>query len=158
MSLVGSKRLNSVSMKNLEKSLASDNLLRYQTPCSLNHKRSKMDLTSSSEKKSVVQEEQEPALPSESASEDEKEAAEAIDHDDKRSVNSNRKKRGLKILSVKVQELVFKKQSTTYKDVANELIKQLRENKKKMQEITGLDESSDGEDEDFSEESPKKNP
>lgn len=34
----------------------------------------------------------------------------------------NRKMRGLKILSVKVQELVQKKPSTTYKDVANELI------------------------------------
>mmetsp|Transcript_12986 Transcript_12986/g.9399 ORF Transcript_12986/g.9399 Transcript_12986/m.9399 type:complete len:111 (+) Transcript_12986:171-503(+) len=39
----------------------------------------------------------------------------------------NRKKRGLKILSVKVQELVYSKDKTTYKDVANELIKQLRD-------------------------------
>ena len=65
----------------------------------------------------------------------------------------NRKKRGLKILSVKVQELVYKKQSTTYKDVANELIKQLRESKKNKEELCGLD-CSDSDDEDLSEESP----
>lgn len=53
---------------------------------------------------------------------------------------------------------MFKKKSTTYKDVANELIKQLRENKRKMQDITGIDEFSEGEgdDEEFSDESPKK--
>lgn len=39
----------------------------------------------------------------------------------------HRTKRGLKILSVKVRELVEKKGQTTYKDVANELIRQLRE-------------------------------
>ena len=44
--------------------------------------------------------------------------------------------------------------------MANELIKQLRENKKKMQEITGIDgddySDAEGEEEDFSEVSPKK--
>lgn len=66
--------------------------------------------------------------------------------------------RGLKILSVKVQELVEKKQKTTYKDVANELIKQLRENKKNKDELSGLDgdESSDVDDEYMSDESPNK--
>ena len=35
----------------------------------------------------------------------------------------HRKKRGLKILSVKVLELVEREGQTTYKDVANDLIK-----------------------------------
>ncbi len=39
------------------------------------------------------------------------------------------KGRGLKILSAKIQELVLNKQKTTYKDVANELIEQLRKSK-----------------------------
>jgi hypothetical protein len=48
--------------------------------------------------------------PEASASDEDKDIVEGDDvDDDKRSVNSNRKKRGLKILSVKVQELVFKK-------------------------------------------------
>ena len=41
---------------------------------------------------------------------------------DDQNQQASRKKRGLKILSVKVQELVYQKQKTTYKDVANELI------------------------------------
>jgi len=53
----------------------------------------------------------------------------------------HRKKRGLKILSVKVRELVEKKVSTTYKDVANELIKQLRDSKKGSDGLSSLDES-----------------
>jgi hypothetical protein len=108
--------MNSVSLKNLEKSLVNDNILGYQTPC---QKRSKIDMTSSSEKKSTHQ--KEGRIHNQAESDEEKEDAQ--DDDDKRSVNSNRKKRGLKILSVKVQELVFSKQATTYKDVANELIK-----------------------------------
>eukprot|EP00347_Sterkiella_histriomuscorum_P000159 403376946 len=72
--------------------------------------------------------------------------------------SASRKKRGLKILSVKVQELVFKNQHTTYKDVANELIKQLRE--KKQNKEAGVDDLIDGDsgdDEDISEDaSPNK--
>jgi len=41
---------------------------------------------------------------------------------------TSRKKRGLKILSVKVFEIVYIKQKTTYKEVALELIKQMRLN------------------------------
>lgn len=52
--------------------------------------------------------------------------------------SASRKKRGLKILSVKVQELVQLKKSTTYKDVANELIKQLRE-KRRARELGQID-------------------
>jgi hypothetical protein len=37
----------------------------------------------------------------------------------------HRKKRGLKILSVKVLDLVEHEGQTTYKDVANDLIRQL---------------------------------
>ena len=73
--------------------------------------------------------------------------------------NASRKKRGLKILSVKVQELVYQKETTTYKDVANELIKQLRENKKKNQDQVGLDDLSDNDmcdDDEMSDESPNK--
>jgi hypothetical protein len=43
--------------------------------------------------------------------------------DNKEESPVHRKKRGLKILSVKVRELVEKKGQTTYKDVANELIR-----------------------------------
>jgi len=67
----------------------------------------------------------------------------------------HRKKRGLKILSVKVRELVERKGQTTYKDVANELIRQLRENKKHRDDLAGLEETYDC-DEDLSEESPEK--
>ncbi|CDW76479.1 transcription factor-like protein dpb-like [Stylonychia lemnae] len=74
--------------------------------------------------------------------------------------SASRKKRGLKILSVKVQELVYKKQQTTYKDVANELIKQLRDNKNKIPNLEGIDneDSLEGlEDDDYlSDESPNK--
>lgn len=65
--------------------------------------------------------------------------------------SASRKKRGLKILSVKVQELVYRKQRTTYKDVANELIEQLRKNNDPSiaQEFASLkgDFSDDDEDE-----------
>lgn len=53
-----------------------------------------------------------------------------LDSDDDEDFDENespvhRKKRGLKILSVKVLELVEREGQTTYKDVANDLIKQL---------------------------------
>jgi hypothetical protein len=67
----------------------------------------------------------------------------------------HRKKRGLKILSVKVRELVEKKGSTTYKDVANELIKQLREDKKNRDDLSGLEDSYE-DDEELTEDSPDK--
>jgi hypothetical protein len=67
----------------------------------------------------------------------------------------HRKKRGLKILSVKVRELVEKKVSTTYKDVANELIKQLREDKKNRDDLSGLEDSYE-DDEEMTEDSPDK--
>ena len=38
---------------------------------------------------------------------------------------SARSSRGLRVLSVRVRELVFEKQVTTYKEVADELIKEL---------------------------------
>lgn len=38
---------------------------------------------------------------------------------------SSRSSRGLKVLSVRVRELVFEKQTTTYKEVADELIQEL---------------------------------
>jgi len=38
---------------------------------------------------------------------------------------SSRSSRGLKVLSVRVRELVFEKQVTTYKEVADELIQEL---------------------------------
>jgi hypothetical protein len=51
---------------------------------------------------------------------------------------------------VKVQELVQKRQKTTYKDVANELIEQLKKNSE-MQEMTGFNEEiSDDEEEESS--------
>ena len=68
----------------------------------------------------------------------------------------SRKKRGLKILSVKVQELVFKKKSTTYKDVANELIKQLRESKSEIGDLDDCDSGDGSEEDDASEEMPRK--
>jgi len=37
------------------------------------------------------------------------------------------KKKGLKVLSVRVQELVFERKRTTYKDVANDLIEILQQ-------------------------------
>lgn len=52
--LLGTKRTNSVTVKNLEKQLASENFIGYHTPVHhslLNHKRSKIDFNSSSEKK-----------------------------------------------------------------------------------------------------------
>lgn len=53
--------------------------------------------------------------------------------------------------------MVYKKQSTTYKDVANELIQQLRDNKKNKDELgLGGDDSSNSEDEYLSDESPNK--
>lgn len=39
--------------------------------------------------------------------------------------SSSRSSRGLKVLSVRVRELVFEKQVTTYKEVADELIQEL---------------------------------
>ena len=59
----------------------------------------------------------------------------------------SRKKRGLKILSVKVQNLVYQKQKTTYKDVANELINQLRNNAD-MKNLIGIGDIDDGDDND----------
>ena len=44
-----------------------------------------------------------------------------------------------------MQELVYQKQRTTYKDVANELIEQLKQNSE-MKELTGLADFSDHED------------
>jgi len=55
--------------------------------------------------------------------------------------------------------LVFKKKSTTYKDVANELIKQLRESKSEIDLLEGMDDSIGGfgdEDDEMSDDSPKK--
>lgn len=46
-----------------------------------------------------------------------------------------------------MQELVYQRQRTTYKDVANELIDQLKKNSE-MQELAGLNEVSSDEDED----------
>lgn len=46
---------------------------------------------------------------------------------------------------------------TTYKDVANELIKQLRENKKSKEDLCGLEgDDSDSDDGELSDESPNK--
>lgn len=83
--------------------------------------------------------------------------SEDSDEESEEDANSpvHRKKRGLKILSVKVRELVEKRVSTTYKDVANELIKQLREDKKHRDDLSGLDESFE-EDDDMTEDSPDK--
>lgn len=61
-----------------------------------------------------------------------------IDSDSDEESQAHRKKRGLKILSVKVRELVEKLGSTTYSNVANELIEQLRTDKARAQ-ILGLD-------------------
>ena len=66
---------------------------------------------------------------------------------EEQNLQASRKKRGLKILSVKVQELVYQKQRTTYKDVANELIEQLKRSNE-MKELTGLGEFSEREDND----------
>lgn len=58
---------------------------------------------------------------------------------------------------MKVQELVFRKQKTTYKDVANELIKQLRDSKNKKNSDDLDDEFSELDEDEFSkEESPTK--
>ena len=91
------------------------------------------------------------------------ENSEEEDSDDESESPVHRKKRGLKILSVKVRELVEEKGSTTYKDVANELIKQLRENSKSSGNGNNLSDylvgeiSEDGgDDEDMSDESPNK--
>jgi hypothetical protein len=64
--------------------------------------------------------------------------------------------RGLKILSVKVRELVEQKGKTTYKDVANELIDQLRASNK--DDLIGIEDSyeNDMEDEEMTEDSPEK--
>lgn len=59
-------------------------------------------------------------------SEEESDEENNINNEEDLNNSASRKKRGLKILSVKVQELVNAKQKTTYKDVANELIEQLR--------------------------------
>ena len=113
MNQIGCKRMNSTTVKNLEKSLAQENFLGYQTPLhtNLNHKRPKIEYNGiSSEKKDFNLDQKIYPCPEVSASDEEKDIIEGDDgDDDKRSVNSNRKKRGLKILSVKVQELVFKK-------------------------------------------------
>ena len=70
---------------------------------------------------------------------------------------------GLKVLSVKVRELVEEEGETTYKDVANELIRQIREKKKAEGNleniITGLDYIDEGAEEDedeMTDESPDK--
>ena len=55
--------------------------------------------------------------------------------------SASRKKRGLKVLSLKVQKLVFMKRRTTYKDVANDLIEQLTSDKEMMQEFGCFSES-----------------
>lgn len=68
------------------------------------------------------------------------------DDDDEIDSPVHRKKRGLKILSVKVRELVEKRGSTTYKDVANELIKQLREDNKNKDDLDELYDMYDEED------------
>jgi hypothetical protein len=84
-------------VKNLERSVANDNILGYHTPLhAINHKRSKIDFTSEKKESNFDKEDDI------SESEDEKVKEDNCDNDDKRSVNSNRKKRGLKILSVKV--------------------------------------------------------
>jgi len=54
-----------------------------------------------------------------------------------------RKKRGLKVLSLKVQKLVFVKKSTTYKDVANDLIRLLTNDREMMADF-GCFSDSDG--------------
>lgn len=48
---------------------------------------------------------------------------------------------------MKVQELVYQKQKTTYKDVANELIEQLKRSNE-MKDLTGLGDLSGVEDND----------
>ena len=83
------------------------------------------------------------------------------DPDDVDANNSpvHRKKRGLKILSVKVRELVERKGVTTYKDVANELIDELKEGKRNNSDglFDLIDCIDDNNDEDMSlDESPDK--
>ena len=74
--------------------------------------------------------------------------------DDENESNIHRKKRGLKILSVKVRELVQKLGQATYSNVANQLIDHLR-NRKDILEMADENESEE-EDEEYSEESPDK--
>ncbi len=50
---------------------------------------------------------------------------------------TNRKMRGLKRLSLKVRDLVKEMGPTTYSNVANQLIRQLRASKKGREEILG---------------------
>ncbi|TNV74179.1 hypothetical protein FGO68_gene10086 [Halteria grandinella] len=83
-----------------------------------------------------------------------------LDSDDDEDFDENespvhRKKRGLKILSVKVLELVEREGQTTYKDVANDLIKQLGQGHKGGEGLSDLDDSGD-EEEDMTEDSPDK--
>ena len=70
-----------------------------------------------------------PAEPQSENIEDDEEISDDIpgrakEHDGRESASS-RSSRGLRVLSVRVRELVFEKRVTTYKEVADELIKEL---------------------------------
>jgi hypothetical protein len=75
--------------------------------------------------------------------------------DDENESNIHRKKRGLKILSVKVRELVQKLGQATYSNVANQLIDHLR-NRKDILEMADENESEEEDEQEYSEESPDK--
>jgi hypothetical protein len=68
---------------------------------------------------------------------------ESENYEDEEMTDSKRKMRGLKRLSQKVKDLVKDLGPTTYSNVANMLIEQLRASKKGREEILGNVELSD---------------
>ncbi len=81
----------------------------------------------------------------------EKKSPEEEDSEEVEESETHRKKRGLKRLSLKVRDLVKSMGPTTYSNVANQLIKQLRASKKGREEILGKsDDMSDESDQEQS--------